>query len=1057
MQHCSPLLKLRNVSRRPAAAITAAVVAGSSNSFAPFRPTLSIDLKHTQHRNYTSTYTAHLDNEQDLATLGHPNSPPIKASSEASVASDDPPPWPPHSDRHDPNAWVAYLEPFLPSNFRRSSSQSPSDVSETTQKPLEDLPHFLFQAREQFNVDVLSYMGVYQDRWQAVLWIVRNILSGTSGSSVGNNTSTRATISNPTIPWSTEDPLEKATGSAIWAERPKLNNSTSAVGLETQTRFEIFEIERSSAHVSLSQIWQSLGSMVLEAAERTKEEARQIMPHVLQIIAFLHHSDFVPDTVYKYVPVEAPLSLERPPTLHFLSSRILTALADAVWRAHESQVAIEAAAVGAQYHYLGFEVPGARYKLKVGELGLEVWMELIMWSCVDGGLVKEGAWILQQLRKRVGQKKWSVIDFKAVQQPTVGDNPKTARIDWEGINYRAGGINLGSIEGYSSDRPSVELGERTISSEVVVALIDGLVDSIRVGVGNRGNAASKILDHIFALKNILERDKFGLGANSWNQILVRILESGGIDPEVDPSILERALGLAPIYLKEFESSNAPVLKDRNLVSPNYVLEQSAVAVGLSHRVLSAYIKSSNIRGSLRAFAHLQAMTDANKKKSITGFIDKLRRQDRGIADVFDATVDDMESPMSEVPGFFPQVPLPLLASFLGLVTEAKVYEFGRWLLYADEVDGCVIPTTLYATPEMAPELLRFAAATSDGDLLERVSRALEPPLSERTLRALLHCQIIFRNWDAVETVLIYARDEISADWEAPDAAALAKAVLVLETSDHHVCAENEDFADLSSVTRAKDILKKLLHGELSPVTSPSTKPSRSRSNELPSLCQIFKTISSTLADLCPTDSNEGKVIVKLPIQAFNILLSGVVETKSSIEGKRLWDLYCKSPDPPRQEGLDAGVPRRPWKRVDQRQENRILAASKKPPAKNAVPSADDERLIRPNLSTLRIITQAAIQERQQLTNASVNQEKEISTQAKDDSTQVEPALSDQVSEPSTNLTTNKDVEENKEVLDNLLIWAGDMFRNFRVAEADIDKELGIHSHRKRKNRRENYI
>ncbi|KAI9704225.1 MAG: hypothetical protein M1836_007086 [Candelina mexicana] len=1033
MQNCSPLLNLRYLSRRAAASITAVVVAIPTTIFVPPRPTLSnrcLDHKPTQLRLYTSNFTVPVDDDQDLTTSDRLSCPPSKTSLGASTAGNDSLLQPSRSSRGDPNAWVAYLEPYLPSQLRWPSSAYPLDIDETPQKPLGDLPHLLFQARRQRNVDVLSYIGVHQDRWQAVLWVVRNLLSGSSG----DDNSMRAVITYPAIPWSTEGPLEEATNSAIWAECPNLDGSASAGNLKTQTRWEYFAIERSSARASLSQIWQSLGSMVLQAAERAGEEARCIMAHVLQIIACLHHSGVVPDTVYRYKPAEDQLSLKRPPTLHILSSRILTALSDAVWRAHESQVATEAAAVGAQYHYLGFEVPGARYKLKVRELGPEVWMELILWSCVDGGLVKEGAWILQQLRRRVGQKKWSVIDWKAVEQPKVGHNPKTARIDWEGIRHRTGGVALGWIDGYSGDRPFVELGERTISSEVVAALIDGLVDSIRVGVSNRSNAASTILDYISVLKNILERDRFGLGPNSWNQIIVRILESGGVNPEIDPAILERVLELAPTYLKELEASNAPILEnDDGLVLRNYVLEQSAAAVGLSHRVLSAYIKSGNIRGSLRAFARLQALTDANKKKSITEFTDRLKRKVRGIANDSDPMVDDLGSPISEVPGFFPQIPRPLLASFLGLVTEAKAYKFGRWLLYANEVDGRVIPTRLYTTPEMAPELLRFAAATSDDQLLDRVTRALGPPLPERTLRALLHCQISFRNWDAVEVVLIHARDEVSTGWEASDAAELARAILILEAADHRASVESEGSPKLEACTRAKGILKRLLHGEFTPITSPSLKRSLSRSKEQQSLCQIFKTISSTLADLCPSDLSEHKRAVDLPIQAFNILLSGVVETRSSVEGKRLWDLYCQSPTTSHQAGTDAGVPRRSSNQADQRKENTTLAAFQRPPpVENAVPPVDDRQLVVPNLSTLRLITQAAIRERQELLNAAQT-----------------TATVETTSSPTESQATSS-AKEQIETLDNLLQWAGNMFRKFHVADEDIDEELGGFHHKKRR-------
>ncbi len=1040
MQYCSSFLNIRYILRHSAILANAAVVAGSSTSATPLCPTSPChrpDHKLRQLRPFTSTSTVREENGQGLATFDRLNSPLSKTNFRASTAGTDQLVQPPWASRGDPNAWVAYLEPYLPSQLRRLSSQYPFEVDQNTQKPLEDLPRLLFQARRQSNVDVLSYIGVQQDRWQAVLWIVRNILRDSPWGDAFTEKITA--ISSPTVKWSTDLLLEEATQSAIWAERQNMDRSASVEDLETQTGWDYWAIERSSAGVSLSQIWQSLGSMVLEAAERTGDEARCIMSHVLQIIAFLHHNDMIPGTIYSYEPAENRLFLERPPTLHLLSSRILTALADAAWRAQERQVAAEAAAVGAKYHHLGFEVPEARYKLKVRELGPEVWMELILWSCVDGGLVKEGAWILEQLRKRTGEKKWSVIDWKAVQQPAVGDDPKTAWVDWEGVRDRTDGVGIGSIEGYSGERPFVELGERTTSSEVVAALVNGLVDSIRVGVGYRGNAASTILDSLFVLKNILDRDKFGLGPKSWNQIIIRILDSGGVDPEADPGILERILELAPTYLKELEASNAPVLGDDGFMLPSHIFEQSAIAIGLSHRVLRAYIKSGNIGGSIRAFARLQALTDANKKKSITEFIGQLKRQGREIASDGDVTDRLFDPPISEVPGFSPQIPLPILASFLDLVTESKAYDFGRWLVHADEIDGPVIPEKLYGSPWVTPALLRFAATTSDDELLEKIARALQSPLQGRTLRELLHCQISFRRWDAVEDVLTYARDEVTTDVKAQDAAALAKAVLVLEAAGHHPSIESHN-AETGSLTRAKDILKRLLHGEFtsSMTPSPTGNPLFFKSSfSMESLCQIFKTISKTLSELCPADSDDVQEAVRLPIEAFNIILSAVVETQSSIEGKRLWDLYCRPPEPPSQDNIDAGVPRRPWKREDQREEDRALAASRKPPARNAVPREGRERLIIPNLSTLRLITQAAVRERQELLKTIPHDE----------------ADPDHASDTSTDSPTAKSVREQVDALDDLLKWARGIFRDFLVAEEDIDMELGGSQPQKRKRRR----
>ncbi|KAK5240072.1 hypothetical protein LTR16_011143, partial [Cryomyces antarcticus] len=145
-------------------------------------------------------------------------------------------------------------------------------------------------------------------------------------------------------------------------------------------------------------------------------------------------------------------------------------------------------------------------------------------------------------------------------------------------------------EEHRGDRLRVE---RTISSEVVAAYVDALISTLRVGVGKRGTVPGTILLRIKLLKAFLEDFRMGLGNSSWDAIIVRFVESQGIDIERDPGMMEGILDLSPSFGQELESVNAPLELYPPSLTPTYVLDGSAAALGLLHRTLRAYIEANN--------------------------------------------------------------------------------------------------------------------------------------------------------------------------------------------------------------------------------------------------------------------------------------------------------------------------------------------------------------------------------------------------------------------------------------------------------------------------------
>ncbi|KAA6415807.1 MAG: hypothetical protein FRX48_00525 [Lasallia pustulata] len=902
-------------------------------------------------------------------------------------------------DRNDADAWAALLEPYLPLKLRsRSLIEKLSEFDRL--RCIDTLPQLLFRARTTIplRLDLLSYLGVNQGRWEAVIWLTKTLLAHMKKIVTLPQCESILHLQS----WRASGSLEELTLNAVWADpvsRPFGAPIPSLDKLTNSMEHEMPTIKSRPLSDALGHIWQSTGSMILEATDRPPEECRVIMSHVYQILAHLHHIGAIPNKIYNYSPAKDPSVLQRPPTLHLLSSRILTTLSDAVWRAQEKEVISEAASVGAEYSYKGHELPEARYKLRVRELGTEVWLELILWSCVEGGWISEAAWIVTEMEKRKGKSKWSVINWDAIQEPPASSTPKASRVDWQGVMSRLGGA-VGGIEGYNEAPPFVEMGPRTISSEVVAALVDGLVNLVRPVAENAGKTPAMVWENISTCKKLLERGRFGLESNSWNSIILRLVESQGFNPETEPGMLERVLHLAPTYQQEFEASNSPAAPGS--FAQEYVAEQSAASLGLLHRTLHAFACQGDLQGALRTVKQLQSLIDANRYKSIKEFKVQIEERLRNGAEDSLDYVEDYDKD-ANVPGFHPHVPVGTLAVFLDLVTDARLFEVGEWLLYSDAVDGRIIPTYLYNAPTLQPALLRFATATKDVKLFNRlVTREMTPPLPEGHLRAILHCQIALGKWDSAEELLKYRRDDRNITWDSTDVMAVASSIVRLEKSGE-LDAE-------SAITRARTILRDMLQGDYNTQSDPSQGRDFSRSRLLNQLCRVFRTVPGLFDDFSSTasvETGQAHTTIAVSVHSFNILLDGVAEACGSVEGRRLWTLWCRTPKTAKERNAGGA------------NHFRKVALN----SQEWLSRGGPELVVAPNLQTLRTIMRPAVEAREEARQRQAEgSESKGRTHARKSA-----AVKGQVSDVPFD--------------EGLFAWAGKTYRDFGLTNDEITQEL----------------
>ncbi|KAK4993705.1 hypothetical protein LTR50_000316 [Elasticomyces elasticus] len=795
----------------------------------------------------------------------------------------------------------------------------------------------------------------------------------------------------------------------------------------------------------LGQIWRSLGNLVLIDAARTADGKPSVMPQVLEIIALLHHSGMMPSSIYSYTAARDDSTLQQPPTLHLLSSQILTSLSDAAWRARESLVVEQWEELGSadrRSTVVGPEIPGSKYKVRVAQLGHEVWLELILWSCLHGGWITDGAAILTNVAAQRGHRQWSLRFWRGEVRHQYAAAEDT--VSWTRLKYMFDTTyHDTSTDEHREKRRSVT---QTLSSEVVAAFVDALLSNVRTRVGRRGIVAPTVLSYIETLQTFLDNSGLSLGTSSWDSVIVRLADTEGIDLDDSPGLAEEVTALSPQFGQEINSHNGPREGGPLDTTSSYVFDGTAASLGLMHNALRAHILAGNIEGALGVFARIQDYTDANKRKSIEDFF----RSRKERLDSTDQHVVIFESNTAgiEYPAFSMQIPVPTLALFLSLVTDAKAFAFARWLLYSTDVDGPTIPEALFKNETMASALIYFATATSDKALLLKVihvqSAVTEeegPPLPAETLHAFLNSQISLSRWDIVENMLAFIQETPGFFWTRMTHAATIRVMLVHAELDGqgntHAAA-----ASRQHLSRARSVLQKML-------ASSHEATFMGKSSQLASQIAVLATVNTRWSDFCadlrlPSSAStsvftqhskpqERSRRLELAVGAFNTILQGVVRAYGSRAGRRLLDIWWPLENRKGQSELSAvaGSPlQMPQYRPDDLDhENRGKLAI-------SVGMIGGERTIfrghfKPNISTIRIIVQQALQEQEHLHHNEdwigrlmVASEKEQFSAGSDDN--LSGGVTDSDIEAATYAT---------------LQWTIHSFRRFGLTDEDIRKEL----------------
>lgn len=894
-----------------------------------------------------------------------------------------------------PEAWAALLDPYLPIDLRIDKATLLESISDGQSNGcIQNVPLILEKARSGYPLplDLLSYIGIHQKRWGVVMWLVKAMLRLDADSLADKEQLESARITSwPNIEMS----LDSLTNYPVWADDIIQSVGASNVMLEDLTKLEHFS--EASTSTGTGQVWQSLGCMILQAADQPKEEAsssKVITSYVFQILAHMHHISALPSSIYRFTQAIDPFAIQKPPTLNLLSYRIMTLLSDAAWNAHETEIDTK---TSASYAHRDHGSTRATLQPQVREVSISIWLDLILWCCIEGGWVMEAAWITSEIVRRENEKqlKWSVMKWDSLKKLA------TVKFSWRltveqsiaksRVNQIAGGIG---IAGHGAEPPPIHVPLRTISREVIMALVDGLAN-----LYINGNSSKAVQEYISICKRLLATEGFDLEPHVSNSIIVRMLQSGSVDMMHEPDLVEQILQVAPLSQKEIETSMS--LHCGSRAFEELGITTSAACTGILQLTLFSNTVLGNLQGALRIFHKLQTSIDNKCRQIISAFIRNVTRQR-------DSKLDDPSghAVRAESILLFSTIPVNILAAFLDLVTDAKLFKFGKWLLYSSDVDGPTIPREYYSEPSLQPALLRFAMATADTQLEARITERLKTPVPPHILRALLHFQVAAGKWRHVEDIFIYLRNRTGTSWLPLDVMQIAKQILLME----------RDARQPELISNAFTLLQKCFSGEFRPLRNQaraSVLPEVQRMNQI---FRILKTCPGRLTQLTSPYSNiigRPNARTAIPTSIFNTLLEGVVESNGSAAGKALWDIWCRNPSEHDPKSLKHTRGYANWD--------------------------ESQKVVQPNLLTLQIILRPIIQSGISVNMAAKHRLEKLGTAQSSIPSEWEQAFGYDSLELPYKISSNALVipQTDRDILD----WGQKMFEGLGLSSTEIDMEI----------------
>ena len=826
-----------------------------------------------------------------------------------------------HAQKRDINNWIPLLRRCVPSESEKAPELAgqpgrlrPIRESKSKLDRTHALMGCLWDARNHFEFELLTHLGFELKGWSTVHSLLNSMIDTYelldlhmppkyTSPGFDWNRPFRVFRRNelehrsPNSPDAKEPPLttkisfDKLSGGTKegspwkWARLepvPSDNISLDTLTVEPAARFFGDRI--------LAEVLANLGSLVLTAADSKPEQSQLAMSCVFRTLARLHHAGMISDRIYQYPTPDASQIVFRPPGLHLLSSPIMSVLSDAAWHEHEAVVAAAAADAGEMSPFIP-------YKMGIRELGPEIWLELILWCCVEHGFCRTGTSLIHRMTKMPRQEAWKAESWAPLIQDL--DTVQQTNISIEESWRRPGQSEKPrAFTRRNKPPPFNGLGSRTISAEVVTSLRGGLANKAYVGLGDRGLLPNQLTELSAPLTQFIDhsvdtRELRPTNRNT-NWHTLRILNSGCLQPWTDPVSFESLLRSHQNVVPPWAGNELERAQESGSITRAQFYDETAAIFGLIEFNLHYYSRDKQSGRLFHEYAWLQNIADASKALHMQSFFEKLSQARDEDLEFFDSKPVPHRS-ISQTS--IPQVSYVTFANILDVATTAHAFDFGRQLLLQNDIDGPAIPHSAYGHQALAPSILRFASATNDANLGQKVISSLSVPLSVNTIKCLINYHISQHDWDRVELMLKFLVDHREKSWGYSNLAALASTIIRLEaTLRQKKAAGTVTSTDVENTERATDIMLRLFRGEW----NASSTRAKVRTFQLRTLSRMHRVLVSIPGPLreifkrlqAPQKITSHHKVALIPPASFHEIFVAIVETQGAVVGKQVWDQHC---------------------------------------------------------------------------------------------------------------------------------------------------------------------
>ena len=752
--------------------------------------------------------------------------------------------------------WYCQLDPYLPLELRSKTWLENLAAFEGI-RSVESLPPILKEAYDDFPQSILVHLGFTSQRWDALLYLSKALIS----------------LNPPVV----VDATKIVRHNVIWnsVETPLSTPNERGIELNCEIFQTIQPHERfdhwtgpgaagdlhtlQTAHSAIGQIWQCLGHLILEASNLDIQARYDIMAFVHQIIAQIHSEGVVSPFIYQFDSPSILSPMRKPPLLHMMSSRIMAALSDAMWRVTEPKLMGDAALIAATYAYKGREMPGSEFTPRVRPIDLETWLEFVLWSCVHGNYFMEAGRIIQHLHSQSEPWRWKTVGWEALEkklnEQSANDKGKTRLKAW--FDRIAG-----ASEGYSEEPPAVNLGEKRISKEVVGAIAQGLVSAQQVNPGCRERLAATrfSVDSCRALVGDISSP-------------VEILFWDAVSHKVLDDTKSMKSGSITSTLQEIEQSQQP----RETFASTFGQGQTSLALEVAEsrtnplhpillRTLEMCCLNRDISSGRIYLSQLQEWVDNN------------------LEDLIDSRPyipGHLSPPYASLTAY---LPFHLIADLFHLTNEARMFSFGNTLLSLLDLERetrAIHGPPISHSPAIKDALLRYANSASDQNLeLAIISRSdwSSGIITDAAISEMLFNQIEAGRWDSVDELLFHIQAMRRLALTAVDIARIASLFLRLPHNP-----------------RLKTLVRDLLAREYLPAPNASQPRDYTASRTLNQIARIFASIQDDKVRFVQSTfifEGQASIPIAISAEAFNILLTSVYSAHGTPAAREFFNKWC---------------------------------------------------------------------------------------------------------------------------------------------------------------------